>query len=283
MGTVIIGFQIMKSEGWMREGCQTRRYTLHVILLMNFAFQLHFALGEQATPPSLDEILLRLEGNLNHYDKEVPNFFCNEHVVSSLSYAKKHQSTVTDSVFRVVRTSSGTLTESHEIQAVNGTPAKGEHVGGPTSLSGVFTGGLDAVSLRQRACMSYTLQPIDPGHPNEPYVIQFTTRPNTQRRSDCVLKEEGAGRVFVDRATMQVTRMELRAPNHTISPSEVGIWYISINYAPILLVGQTFWMPTVLTSTATPSDAPVPTVYSFSARYTDYHKLEVTSHIVPSQ
>jgi hypothetical protein len=83
-------------------------------------------------------------------------------VVSSLSYAKKLQSTVTDSVFRVVRTSSGTLTESHEIQAVNGTPAKGEHVGGPTSLSGVFTGGLDAVSLRQRACMSYTLQPIGP-------------------------------------------------------------------------------------------------------------------------
>jgi hypothetical protein len=147
----------------------------------------------------------------------------NEHVVSSLSYAKKHQSTVTDSVFRVVRTSSGTLTESHEIQAVNDTPAKGEHVDGPTSLSGVFTGGLDAVSLRQSACMSYTLQPIDPGHPNEPYVIQFTTLPNTQRRSDCVLKEEGAGRVFVDPATMQVTRMELRAPNHTINPSEVGI------------------------------------------------------------
>jgi hypothetical protein len=77
--------------------------------------------------------------------------------------------------------------------------------------------------------------------------------------------------------------MELRAPNHTINPSEVGIWYISINYAPILLVGQTFWMPTTLTSTATPSGAQVPTVYSFSARYTDYHKLEVTSHIVPSQ
>jgi hypothetical protein len=267
----------------MEERCQTRHHRFPIILLVQFTVAFHLVLAQQAPPPTLDEILLRLEGNLNHYEKEVPNFFCNEHVVSSLSYAKKHQSTVTDSVFRVVRTSSGTLTESHEIKAVNGTPAKGEHVGGPTSLSGVFTGGLDAVSLRQRACMSYTLQPIDPGHPNEPYVIQFTTLPNTRRRSECVLKEEGAGRVFVDPATMQVTRMELRAPNHAINPGEVGLWYISINYAPILLVGQTFWMPTALTSTATPSDVYTPTVYSFSARYADYHKLEVTSHIVPPQ
>ena len=89
--------------------------------------------------------------------------------------------------------------------------------------------------------------------------------------------------MFVDPATMQVTRMELRAPSHRINPSEVGIWYISITYAPILLTGQTFWMPTALTSTASPSDAQVPAVYSFSARYTDYHKLEVTSRIVPSR
>jgi hypothetical protein len=154
---------------------------------------------------------------------------------------------------------------------------------GPTSVSGVFTGGLDTVSLSQKACMSYTLQPIDPGHPNEPYVIQFTTSPNTQQRSECVLKEEGAGRVFVDPATMQVTRMELRAPNHVINSAEAGIWHISINYAPVSLVGRTFWMPSALTSTAIPSEVYTPIVYSFSARYSDYHKLEVTSRIVPSQ
>jgi hypothetical protein len=144
---LLSSISIMKPEGWMREGGQTRRHMLQVILLMNFAFQLHFALGEQATLPSLDEILLQLEGNLNHYDKEVPNFFCNEHVVSSLSYAKKHQSTITDSVFRVVRTSSGTLTESHEIQAVNGTPAKGEHA----AVQQASAESLRVVSTRSRS------------------------------------------------------------------------------------------------------------------------------------
>src|SRR5258707_3546432 len=118
----------------MRERCQTIRHSRRVILLIIFAVPLHFALGQLAPPPSLDEVLLRLEDNVNHYYKDVPNFFCSEHVASSLSYAKTRQITVTDSIFRVVRGSSGTLTESHEVQAVNGTPAKGERVGGPTSV-----------------------------------------------------------------------------------------------------------------------------------------------------
>jgi hypothetical protein len=267
----------------MEERCQTRHHGLQFVLLAHFTVALHSTLAQQPPPPTLDQILLRLEGNLNHYDKQVPDFFCKEHVVSSLIYGQKHQSTLTDSVFRVVRSLSETLIESREIKAVNSTPADGEHVGGPAILSGAFTGGLDVVSLRQKACMSYTLQPIQAGHSDEPYVIQFTTLPNTQHRSECVLREEGAGRVFVDPATTQVTRMELRAPNHAIHPGEVGIWRISVNYAPILLVGQTFWMPVAITSTAIPNDVYTPTVYSFSARYTDYHKLEVTSHIVPSR
>jgi hypothetical protein len=262
---------------------QTRHHRLQIILLFSYIAAFHSVLAQQVATPTLDEILLRLENNLDHYDKQVPNFFCNEHVVSSLMYGKKHQSTITDSFFRVTHTLSGALTESHEIKAVNGSAASGERVGGPTTLSGVFSWGLDAVSLRQKACMSYTLQPIQPGHSDEPYVIQFTTLPNMKRRSECVLKEEGSGRVFIDPATMQVTRMELMAPHHAISPGEVGAWKISINYAPVSFAEQTFWMPTTITSTATPSDVYVPTFYSFSARYSDYHKLEVTSHIVSPQ
>ena len=267
----------------MQQRCQTIRQSLQIILLIIFAVPLHLALGQSAPPPTLDEILLRLEGNLNHYDKEVPNFFCNEHVVSSLGYANKHQSTVTDSVFRVVRNPTGDLTESHEIQAINGTPAKGEQVRGPAIVSGVFTGSLDTVSLSQNACMSYTLQPIDPEHPNQPYVIQFTTLPNAQLHQGCALKEQGSGRVLVDPTTMQVIRLELRAPNHVINSAETGIWQVAIDYAPVSFVGKTFWMPSTVTSTAFPNDAYSPVAYSFSARYSDYHKLEVTSHIVPIQ
>ena len=262
---------------------RVRHHRLLITLLLSLIALFCSARAQTVATPTLDEILLRLENNLDHYDKQVPNFFCNEHVVSLLSYGKKQQSTITDSVFRVTRNLSGTLIEEHEIKVVNGSPANGERVGGPVTVGGVFSGGLDAVSLRQKACMSYTLQPIQTQDSGEPYIIQFTTLPNRKPRSECVLKEEASGRVFIDRVTMQVTRMELMAPHHAISPGEAGIWNISINFAPVSFAGQTFWMPTTITSTATPSEVYVPTAYSFSARYSDYHKLEVTSHIVPPQ
>jgi hypothetical protein len=169
------------------------------------------------------------------------------------------------------------------VQAINGTPATGQNVHGPAILSGVFSRGLDAVSLSQKACMNYTLYPIVPEHSNDPYVIRFDTLPGARRQSQCVLKEEGSGRVFIDPTTMQVTRMELTAPHHRINTGEVGVWNISIDYAPVSFVGQIFWMPATISSTATPTEAYIPTVYSFSARYSDYHKLEVTSRILSPQ
>lgn len=255
-----------------------------IILLINLTIPFRFVSAQQPSSPALDRILSQLEINLSRYDKQVPNFFCTEHVTSSLLYGKKRQSTVTDSIFRVERSLSGDLSESREIKAINRSPAEGHQLGGPVVLAGVFSGGLDAVSLRQNACMRYTLQPIEPGQRDAPYVIQFATLPDAGQHTQCVLKEAGTGRVLVDPATMQVTRMELSAPNHRINAAEVGTWYISIDYAPALLAGQTFWMPTAIKSTETPaaSDYP-PVVYSFSATYTDYHKLEVTSRIVPSR
>jgi hypothetical protein len=270
-------------EESMQERCHRRYRISQIILLIHLSIALRFVSAQDAPPPALDRILPQLEINLSRYDKQVPDFFCSEHVISSLAYGKKRQSTITDSVFRVARSVSGTLTESREIKAINGTSTNGNKLGGPVVLEGVFSGGLDAVSLRQKACMSYTLQPIEHGRQNAPYVIQFTTQPDARHRSECVLKEEGTGRVFVDPATMQVTRMELIAPNHHINSAEAGTWHISIDYAPTVLAGQTFWMPTTITSTETPVNVYTSTVYSFSATYTDYHKLEVTSHIVPSR
>jgi hypothetical protein len=92
---------------------QTRHYRLRIILFLPILFlpliaAFHSALAQMAATPTLDEILLRLEGNLNHYDEQVPNFFCDEHVVS-LIYGQKHRSTVTDSVFRVTRALSDLL------------------------------------------------------------------------------------------------------------------------------------------------------------------------------
>lgn len=237
----------------------------------------------QTPSPTLDAILLRLQGNLDRYDKQVPSFFCNEHAVSSLIYGKQHQNSVTDLIFRVSRNASGNLTELHETKASGGAQSTRVNIGGIVTLSGVFSGGLDAVSLKQKNCMSYALEPISTGHPNAPYIIDFMTLPNPEKRSGCVLKEQGSGRAWIDPATMQMIRMELVAPHHKIAPMEVGAWRLSIAYAPVQLDGRGFWMPSAISSTETPDNVYTPTAYSFDARYSNYHKLEVTSHIVPAR
>jgi hypothetical protein len=269
----------------MEDRCRMKGYKFGIVVGICALIAFRSGLAQQASSPSLDEILQKLESNRQRYDTQVPSFFCNEHVLSSLTYGKKRQSVVTDSIFRVRRGSEvgvkGTLSESREVNAVNGTPAEGAQFRGPAVLGGVFSGGLDTVSLSQKACMRYTLEPVQSDRPDEPYIVEFERLPGSQRDSGCVLNERGSGRVFIDRASMQVRRMELTAPNHVIQPSTVVVWKVAIDYAPVLLGEQTFWMPATIVSTATAADEGGQTIWSFDARYTDYHKLEVTSRIVP--
>jgi hypothetical protein len=258
---------------------------LIVIVLFGVLGAFHSAFAQQASVPTLDEILLRLESNRNYYDTQIPNFFCNEHVISKIVYGQKRQVAVTDSVFRVEhvpeRGQATSLSESRQVKAINGVPANGSTIAGPVMLTGVFSGGLDTVSVKQQACMRYTLQPIKPGDLEDAYVIQFATQIDHKRRQGCVLDEDGTGRVFIDPATMQVTRMELTVPHHT-TISEVGIWTISVDYVPVLLGGRTFTLPKTIVSTFTSSYDDAQTISSFVAQYADYHKLEVTSRILPS-
>ena len=50
--------------------------------------------AQQAKTPALDEILERLEANLNHYDKSLPSLFCDEHVVSSMDLVYSDEDTL---------------------------------------------------------------------------------------------------------------------------------------------------------------------------------------------
>src|SRR5665213_1693449 len=56
-------------------------------------------------PPTLDQILQRLEGNLLHYHTVVPSFFCDEHATSTVLSIQDHggQRSITNSTFRLER------------------------------------------------------------------------------------------------------------------------------------------------------------------------------------
>ena len=78
--------------------------------------------------------------------------------------------------------------------------------------------------------------------------------------------------------TTSVLRIEASVPGHEITRGVFGLWTWSIDYAPVPLEGKSFWMPKTIESRAVPNGGGV--TWSFVARYRNYHKLEVTSHIV---
>jgi hypothetical protein len=158
---------------------------------------------------------------------------------------------------------------------------------GPTLLSGAFEGGLAVVSLSQTACMKYALQRINKGRSTDPYIVRFATVLTRQNSADCLLGENSKGRVFIDPASMQITHLEFTTPRHVIIPGDpytspiVGRRVITVDYAPVLLGGETFWMPSTITMLNTSGSGTFDTiVWSFRAIYRNYHKLEVTSHIL---
>ena len=275
-----------------------REHRSALTALLAILIVLRPGLAQPAHSPTLDNILQGLENNLHHYDTSIPSFFCDEHVVSQMFPAPTSQNTVTNSIFRLKRSVSPdntpSLDESREIKTVNGRPPTSQDIDGPSVLSGVFEGGLAVVSLNQKACMRYTLERIRPGHPQDPYIIRFATVDAAQRTENCLLQEQGKGRVLIDPATLQIKRMELTIPHHTIRagrrtssgyefPPTIGEWVLSVDYSPIELSGQTFWMPATITShTSTGTNTFKPTFWSFVATYRNYHKLEVTSRIVPT-
>jgi hypothetical protein len=247
---------------------------------------LGFSSALYAQMPTLDEILQRLESNLNHYDTGVPSLFCDEQVISRMEPGLPNRDTVTDSVFRLKRTENAnhttTLVESREIKTVNGKPATSQDMKGPSLLSGVFEGGLAVVSLNQRGCMKYTLQRINKKYPSEPYVIRFATALTPQNLADCVLQEKSSGRVFIDPASMEITHLELTTPHHVIIPGNsyvspvIGKRVLTVDYVPAALGGDTFWMPsTITTRSVGDSDTFHPTLWSYEATYRNYHRMEV--------
>jgi len=130
------------------------------------------------------------------------------------------------------------------------------------------------------------LEPIKPGSPAA-YVVRFSTLPG-KPRPGCLLEEQGSGRVLIDPATMQITRIELTVPHHIIVPGSrtqmqmEGSWTVGVDYAPVELEGQTFWMPKRISSTAI-SPGSDGGNWMFNATYSNFHKLEVTTKILPAE
>jgi hypothetical protein len=238
------------------------------------------SLAQQPELLSVPETLARLQKNISTYLSSVPSFFCDERVDSNLYQPRDVKiTTVTDSVFRIRRTSedkSTQLVESREIKAVNHKPAKGENITGPAVFRGAFTNGVLLVSPVFTPCFEFQRGPEVRVGGVDAIVLDFKATAETLLDRSC--PKVGEGRVFIDPQSFHILRVEARVSDHEIMPGVFGLWTWSINYAPVTLDGRTFWMPKTIESQAVPIDHHA--AWSFVAKYSNYHKLEVTSRII---
>ncbi|HXE07209.1 MAG TPA: hypothetical protein VN612_04885 [Acidobacteriaceae bacterium] len=250
----------------------------------------------RAQPPqplTLDNVVAKLQANLDEYEASIPSFLADEHMDSTMRQfvmrgaSAANYETIAESVFRLKRDIDSTahtqsLDESREIKTIDGKPANGRQIDAPTMLSGAFSGGLAIVSKDEQRCMQYTLDPVKP---RKPIVVRFVSLPADQRPKDCILREDGTGRVVIDPRSMQITRLQVAVPRHLITPLLNGgrsgaptftRWRVQVDYKPVVLDARTFWLPSKITSSMSNEQ----TAWSFLATYRNYHKLEVRSRVI---
>jgi len=246
-----------------------------------------------AQPPSLEEIVARLQANLDAYETSIPSFLCDEHLDSEVHQfgargaSAQNFQTIADSVFRLRRQpepgrQAYVLNESRDPKVIDGKPAEGHELDPPLMIQGAFSGGFAFVSTDEQKCMSYKIERLKP---NQPFIIHFETLPDSTSSPDCILREAGSGRVFIDPASMEIERVEITVPHHVVHPAQdngvpapaiVTRWTVQVDYAPVVLDNRTFWLPKKIASTSANSLVE----WTFNASYRNYHKLEVRSRIV---
>ena len=244
------------------------------------ALSLAPSLAQQTELLSIPETLARVQQNVSSYLSSVPSFFADEHVTSNLNQPNDLKiTTVTDSVFHIRRKGEGNATqlvESREIKSVNHKPSKGENITGPAVFRGAFTNGVLLVSPVFAPCYEFQREDDAKVEGIHAIVLSYKSTAETLLDRNCPKVREG--RVFIDPHGFHLLRVEARVPDHEIMAGVFGLWTWSINYAPVTLDGRTFWMPRTIESQAVPRYRHA--AWSFVAKYSNYHKLEVNSRII---
>ena len=240
--------------------------------------------GNASAPPSIDEILRRLQENLWDYQSNVPDFFAEEHVVSTLkSEGARDMKTTTDSTFRLARShdigEAHTFTETREVRLVNKKPAKGDELHGPAIFTGAFSTGLTIVSLEGSSCYDYTLEPAGELNKAPAIVIDYAIKPDALGDPSCPGPEKQSGRAWFDPINFHTLRIEMAIPNHKDNNGIRVLWTWAVDYAAVSFDSKQFWLPKTITSKAEANDASG--IWIFTASYSNYHKLTVSSRIVP--
>ena len=241
------------------------------------------AAGQAPATPTLDALVRQLQDNAWDYRTNVPDFFADEHVVSTMKQeGAREVKTTSDSIFRLVRShaigETHNLTESREIKLVNKKPATSGNLQGPAVFTGGFSTAPSIVSLEMSHCFDYALEEPTPLDKQRMLMISYTISDEGLHDESCPGPEKQSGRVFIDPETLRLVRVEMVIPNHKDVNNGRMLWRWSVDFAPVTLDNHQFWLPKTITSHSEANSGAG--VWEFTATYSNYHKTEVRSRIV---
>jgi hypothetical protein len=241
-----------------------------------------FSVCSAQAVPRAGQVLASVQENVKQFAASLPNFVCDETIVSrELAAGRVRHETVIESVFIGTQKNDAKgrpFTESREIKTIDGhDAARGQQPRGSFFVGGGFSSILVAL-FAQNNIEHYKVIGAEKLEGRDTLVIKFTTRTDQVVLLDQDIfgtnfMSKGTGKAWIDRESMHVVRLELQFLNPPVFDSTLSE---SIDYAPVVINGKTFWMPKRLSAELTQKSAKAPLVGQYIAEYSNYHKFEVS-------
>lgn len=255
---------------------------------------LHLALGSiglSQPVPKLNQILPRVQEHVKEFEHSLPDFICDEKITSrELMGGTTIHETDIDSTFRGTQNRDKNpdgkyqpFTEWRDIQTVDGRPApKGQQLTGPFLFGGGFSSILvEIFSAENSRYFNYKVIGTESLDDNAAAVIKFETKKDQQALlhrelfgTQYVMK--GSGKAWIDLASMNVLRLEIQ---YLDPPMPEGVLRLAVDYAPVVIKEEIFWMPKTVTAEQTVPNPKMPVGGQYIAEYSNYQEFKVSVRI----
>lgn len=232
--------------------------------------------------PNLEEVLHRLQENVAQFAASLPDFVCNERIVSSkVENGRTTKETVIESVFTgsQKKDQQGHLahTENREVTTIDGKKAsKSNRPKGPFIVGGGFSSLLSAAfGAKAEPYRNYRLAGTETVEGRELLVVAFSTKEGQHEMMALFEKKpfapQDTGKVWVDPESMKILRLEMRVLN---PPRPISQWVVIADYGNVTIDGKPYWMPKTVKSEVSRDKGKGQA--RFVAEYSNYRKFDVS-------
>jgi hypothetical protein len=237
--------------------------------------------AQDARPPDVEHVLDVLRGHVQQLEGSVPNFICQEQIVSQLfeknKLKKETRAQAVLTTTRSVKAGHGIFSEGRADMKINGKPTRRNEIEGPfVWKGGPAYGDLHYLfnSSHGLECRSYRLLGQVQLEGKEALLMEAHVAETANQNDMCPdLPPDSSDRVWLDPRSLNVLRIESHDPPATPIPG--AVLTLTVDYAPVVFDGVEYYLPAHFISRL---DFPGTSRHlQYEAFFSDYHKYGAES------